>query len=222
MPAGELVASLADVGLVAVLQASDEVMRVGEPGGLLNLLGARLLAVQPLGDVGEDRAGEEDGLLADEADLASEVAHVERAQVVAIERDRAADGVVEALEQHYRRRLSAARLSDEGDCLAGRTREVELLGDEEVGPRRVGEVDVLALDGALDVRRLEAARVVHPVDLYRLVEEAERGEHGLGRHLCVGHADLRVGHAKGGEHGHEEAEDDLDEVGPPHLVGVGG
>ena len=156
MPAGELVASLADVGLVAVLQASDEVMRVGEPGGLLNLLGARLLAVQPLGDVGEDRAGEEDGLLADEADLGAQVAHVEAGEVVAAQLDGAGERVVVPLHEGHHCRLAGSRRPDERHEGALRDLEGEASGNLGVWARRVGEVDVAELDGALDAAGLLA------------------------------------------------------------------
>src|SRR5439155_6296373 len=71
-------------------------------------------------DVVGDRAGEEERVLEDDAELAAVRPELELPQVDRVDADRALVGVVEAAEQLRHRRLAAARLADEGDAAARR------------------------------------------------------------------------------------------------------
>ena len=70
LPARERDAALAELGLVAVGEALDELVRLRQPGGALDLLEARLGASE--GDVLAHAGREEERILRDHADLRPE------------------------------------------------------------------------------------------------------------------------------------------------------
>ncbi len=143
LAAGEGQALLADLGVVPGGQGPHEPVGLGGAGGGLDLLvgGARV----PVGDVGADGVGEEEGVLGDEADRAAQGRVGQLADVVSADAHGAAVGVVEARHQQRDGGLPAAGGADDGDGLALRHGEREPVEDGPLGV--VAEVDVLELDG---------------------------------------------------------------------------
>ena len=120
----EAEATLAEGGVVAVLRAAS--MNVVGPDRTRrgdDLFPARLGA--PEGDVVGDRPGEEEALLRDDPEAASQRLLLQRAQVASVDGDRSGGRVVEARDQLRNRRLPGARMADEGDGGAGRHVEVD-------------------------------------------------------------------------------------------------
>ena len=76
-------------------------------------------------DVVRDRAGEEEALLRDDAELPAQRLLPHLAQVGAVDRDRTVGRVVEAREQLGDRRLARARVADERDGRARRHVELD-------------------------------------------------------------------------------------------------
>eukprot|EP00967_Tisochrysis_lutea_P108852 scaffold168864_cov29-Tisochrysis_lutea.AAC.4 len=137
--------------VVACRQAADEVVRIGGTRGLLHV--GLTCALAAVGDIVGNRACEENGLLPDEAELPAQPAHVELAQVDAVEQHDALEWVVEALDERDGRRFSAARRAAQCDHLAGGDLERVAVADEPLGRRRVGEYDAAQLDVPLDRER---------------------------------------------------------------------
>ena len=84
-----------------------------------------------------DRAGEGRGILLDVAELRAQVVAVERADVAAVEQDRAVGRVVEALDERERRALARAGRTDERDARAARHGERHAAQHVAVARRRV-------------------------------------------------------------------------------------
>lgn len=119
LAAGEGEALLADLGVVPGGQRPDEPLGLGGAGGRLDLLlgGAGV----PVGDVGADGVGEEEGVLRDQSDRAAQGLVRQLADVVAADADRAAVGVVEPGQKEGDGGLAAAGGPDDGDGLPSAT-----------------------------------------------------------------------------------------------------
>jgi hypothetical protein len=116
--------ALAELGLVAVGQRGDEVVRVGRAGRREDLLVGRLQA--PVADVVEDARAEQQRLLQDDAELLAHRRDGEVAQVVPVERDAPVLGVVEARQQVEQRALARAGGADDRHAVARLDGEVTL------------------------------------------------------------------------------------------------
>src|SRR3989442_766922 len=90
-------AALAYDGVVAPRQRGDELMRVGEAGGLLDLLKTR--AGRSEGDVIAHARGEEKVVLQDDADLGPQRFEREPANVTLVDQHPTLPGVVQAENQ---------------------------------------------------------------------------------------------------------------------------
>ena len=122
LAAGELQAALADLGLVAVGREADEIVDLGEPGRLLDLLVGRLRAA--VADVVADGVVEQHGVLRDHADGAAQRLLGDVADVLAVDGDAPAGDVVEAEEQPRDGRLAGAGRTDDRDRPARRHLEL--------------------------------------------------------------------------------------------------
>ena len=122
-----------------------------------------------------DRAGEEEALLRDDPELATERLLRDVAHVVAVDRDRAGAGVVEAGEELRDRRLAGSRVADERDGRPGGDVEVEVV--EHVGEVAVPEAHVIEPDVTVDTRKHRALRAVDDLRLLveHVVDPVERG-----------------------------------------------
>jgi len=205
LAARERAAAQADAAVVAVRQrARDEVVRVGAARRLLHVRSrGALLAV---GDVFGDGALEEHRLLPHQPDLLPQPAHVQLAQRHAVERDRARQRVVEALEQRHERRLARPRGAAQGDPLARLDLERVPVADEVVGGPGVGKDHIAHRDLAADLRDLPTA-VDRGVDA-RLAREG--AEDQLGRRVAPWRL-LRDDTGGAHAHRHEEHDDDWHE-----------
>lgn len=92
------------------------------------------------------------------------------------------DGVIETLDKTDDRRLSASRLTDEGDSLSRQDLHVHLLQDRDIGTTWVVKVDIADNDVALKVFGFSAIRVGR-VDGWNAVDGFEDV---VGRSLSVG------------------------------------
>ena len=203
LAAGQGRAALADQRLVALGLAHDEVVRLGEPGRLLEL-GLRRVGLADPQIVG-DRAVEHRRILEHHADVAAKRFELDVAMVDAVDADHARLGVPHAMQQRQRRALARTGRADEGDRRARRHVQAEMHQRRPLAV--IGEVHVLEVDIALGAADILAVR---PVGHGRLVvEHAE--EVGQCRHLEEDAADEARGlvHAAD-QHGREAHEaDDL-------------
>ncbi len=125
LPLAEVVALLRDLGLVALGQAADEPIGVGQFGRGIDLVVAGL---QPsVADVLHHRAGEQKGVLQHNAQLLADGGLLHGPDVLAIDGDRARVHIVEAAEQIDDGRLARARRADQGDGLAGLGRQADIM-----------------------------------------------------------------------------------------------
>jgi len=146
LPLADVGAPLREGGMVAVRQAADELVRVGEDGGLNHLLVRR---VQPaIADVLHHRVGEEKVVLEHHAQLTPEAVLAHGADVVPVDANRAGVDVVEAGEQVDHGGLAGARRPHERHRLTRAGVEADVGQDGHVG--RVGKGHVLKHDVPLD------------------------------------------------------------------------
>ena len=87
---------------------------------------------------------EEPGLLDDVADAAAQLVHVQRAEVAAVELDRAAGRLDQAVDHPQRRRLAAAGAAEQHGDLAARHLHREVADGDR--PVRVALGDVVERD----------------------------------------------------------------------------
>ena len=87
LAAGEVEATVADEGVVALREGVDELVGVGDACGLSDLLAGVAFGAE--GDVGGDGVVEEDAVLGDEAELPAEGVDVEVGDGMAIDGDMA-------------------------------------------------------------------------------------------------------------------------------------
>lgn len=156
--------ALANERVVTLGERSDEPVGVGELGSLddaspllLRRLSLEARTDQTVLDVAGDGRREQYRFLRNETDLVAEVANVPILDRDAVDLDLATDRVVEPLEETDDGRLAGSGAADERRHLAGREDAVEVVQDLDARATRVDEVDVLELDQALDVFRLETS-----------------------------------------------------------------
>ena len=141
-----------------------------------SLLGGSLAAV---GDVLADGAVEQPGVLEDHPERPAQVVAGQLARVDAVDQDAAGVDLVEAHEQVDERRLAGAGRPDDGDRLAGRDVEIEVVDERLV--RLVAERD--ALEGDRAAGPPEDVGLDRVGDLLALVDQLEdplgRGRGGL-------------------------------------------
>lgn len=146
LTAGELLTAFADDGVVSVGELEDELVGFGGAGGGFDFLGGGVgFAV---GDVLADGAVEEEYVLADEADCASQGGVAEIGEGEAVEGDLAREGIVEPEEEADDGGFSGAGGADDGVGFAGG--DVHRNALEDGGARDVAEADVLEFNFALD------------------------------------------------------------------------
>lgn len=117
----QLQAALADHRFVAVGQAQDEVVDMGQLRRPLDFLDRG--AGTAIGDVVEDRVVEQDGVLRDDTDGGAQRRLRDGRDVLAVDQDAARVRIVEAEQQPADGRFSGAAGADDGDRAPGRDRE---------------------------------------------------------------------------------------------------
>ncbi len=106
------------VGLIAVGERHDEVVRLRFARRLLDLLLRRVRRAE--GDVLRQRAREQEHVLLDLGDLRAQAGQVPVAHVHAVDQDASFGRVVGAVDQLGQRRLARSRPADDGDRLPRR------------------------------------------------------------------------------------------------------
>ena len=141
---GERDAALADLGVVAVLERRDEVVRADRARRRLDLCGARVGPAER--DVGADRAREQERLLRHDPQLRAQRREGHVADVVPVDQHAPGGRVVEARDELREGRLAGAGRADERDGLAGGDPQIDVVEREPRGAAvalRVGEADVV-------------------------------------------------------------------------------
>src|SRR5439155_21604049 len=85
-------------------------------------------------------------------DARAHVNRIGRSDRYAVERNRAARGIVEAQQEVKQRALARTRWADDGDLFAGLDRQRDVVDRDHIRPCRIGEADILKTDVA--ARRL--------------------------------------------------------------------
>ncbi len=143
----ELRAVAGDHGVIALRQAPDEAVRVGELGRRDALL---VGGVKPaVADVVHDGAGEQVRVLQHDAQGPAQVRLPDLVDVDPVVADLAVLDVVEAVDQVGDRGLARARCAHEGDLLAGHAVERDVVQDGLLG--RVAKVHRVHLERALEL-----------------------------------------------------------------------
>ena len=133
--------------VVAVWQMFDEGIRICElRGGHALLIGGGQAAIT---DVLHDRAGEQVGILQDDAQRGAQRVLLNGLDVVAVVQDPALLDVVEAVDQVRDRRLARAGGADKGDLLPRTAIQVDVMQDDLL--LVVAEVHILKDDVALQL-----------------------------------------------------------------------
>ncbi len=149
-------APLAYVGVVAVRQGGDEVVRADRLRGVLDLLAGGVRAADR--DVLRDRSGEQERLLRHHHHAPAQLGGVQVAQVRAVQQDPALGRVVEPGQQLGQRRLARARGADDRHRPA--RRDVQVEGGQHLAARPVGEPHAVERD--LPAREVAGARRQFP------------------------------------------------------------
>ena len=124
LAAGQAHALGAELGVVALGEGLDELVRRGRLGGVDDLVRGGVRAV---GDVLADGAGEEDRVLQDDRDLVAQPGCRAVADVAAVDGDGALCGVVEAGDEGRQGRLPGAAGAGQREALAGGDGEADVV-----------------------------------------------------------------------------------------------
>ena len=121
----------------------DEVVSVGALSRVLNILGAHAMAA--VGDVVGNGIVEERRILRDDANLPAQAAQVHRADIGAVDQDKAVIRIVKPRDQADQRRLAAAVSAHQGDRLA--EADFQMYVRQNRPSRLVREADITEFDG---------------------------------------------------------------------------
>mmetsp|Transcript_17792 Transcript_17792/g.50704 ORF Transcript_17792/g.50704 Transcript_17792/m.50704 type:complete len:823 (-) Transcript_17792:445-2913(-) len=144
LAAGEQHAALADARVVLVLGLQDELVRVGGPASVLELL-AGVGAPEAVGQVLLDGLREELRVLRDEAAHRADGSGREGLHVLPVEEQVPRRRLVEAHQQVHQGALAAAALADEGRHAARLHVQVDAVQHEVLRARPVAELHALQL-----------------------------------------------------------------------------
>mmetsp|Transcript_54753 Transcript_54753/g.114460 ORF Transcript_54753/g.114460 Transcript_54753/m.114460 type:complete len:273 (-) Transcript_54753:1005-1823(-) len=178
LAAGEHDAALANLGLVRVGDAHDEVVGIGHLGGALHV--GHRGALRAVHDVLLDGHGKQHRLLGNEADLHTEPLRVIGLDVDAVDQNAALVHVIEARDEGNGSGLAGARGTDDSHGLARHHITADTVENLGIRAGRVMEVDVVEGDAALDaMRRNDTTIIVNTRDTIEKLEHAHRGSDGL-------------------------------------------
>ena len=208
----EVAAVAGEHGVVAILEAADEAVGIGELCRA-DALGVR--GVEPaVADVLHDRAGEEVRILQHHAERPAQIALADLVDVDVVIADLAVLNVIEAVDEVRDRRLAGAGAADEGDLLPGLGIHLDVVQDGLF--RRIAEVHPVEGDAALELAVGDGAvglmRVLPRPDaglLGRLGEGAVGVLDGVDELdvalVCLGRLIHDVEHALGARRRHDDA-----------------
>ena len=156
LTAGEGQPTLPDGSVIPARELLDKLVRLSCTGGRLDLFVGR---VRPsVRDVRANGVREEEAVLEDDANLASERVQRDRAHIETVHEDRSLRWVVETRDEHRQGRLAATARADDGDALA--RRDVELDPVEHRVTVVVREVHVREADVTPKLRKFDRIRCV--------------------------------------------------------------
>ena len=213
LPAREHHAAFAHVGVVALRERGEEVVRGGGAGGLLDLGVGRAGAAEA--DVLARGGGEDHRVLRHERKRPAEVRPRHVAQVDPVEQDAPRGRVEEPLDQLDHGRLARARGADKRHRLSGPDVEGHAVQRLVLGPRGVAEDHVLERHAALERHRRGDRRsgVLHAVG----------GAEELGETFGRAGGALKLapdlGERRDAARHHDRVDDELDELAHAHRVG---
>ena len=197
-------AVLADRRIVALWLGENEVMRIGEPRGLVDLFVGRLRPA--VADVVADRTFEQVGLLRDVSQPVAQRQLRDVGDVLPVDQDLADGRIVEARNEADDGRFAGAGRADQRRGLAAFGHETDAL--EDLLAIAIGEVDIVERDRCgRHLQRLRirlVALVRHRVEDF--VDHPRIDGGALQRHLQARKTTGRiVGHQEGGDEGEEGA-----------------
>ena len=151
LPAAQLGPPKADVCLIPLVKAADEVVGIRLLCGLHNVFPGDIPieSGSTIANVLRNGPAEELRLLGYDPDPLPEPSHVQVPQVPAVEKDPALQRVIEPLQELRYCALAASTLPNQRQGLSWLHDEVETLAHGGVRPRRVAEADSLKLELAL-------------------------------------------------------------------------
>ncbi len=138
LAAGEFESAFADLRVVAVLAAQDEVVRLGHAGCFFHVHSGH--AVHTVGDIFEDTAGEQLNFLRHHGDLLAKTFLGDLAKIFAVDQNTAALGIIEALQQAHQSAFARSAGSDQGDGRAGRNVQIYVLQGPSILIRCSGRI----------------------------------------------------------------------------------
>src|SRR5258707_1451601 len=166
-------AALVDAGGDAFGEGFDEIGKADFANGVLD--GVAVDVGSSEADVGFDGAGEEEGVLKNDAEKAAQVLEIDFADVNAVEQDLAALNVVEAKEERDERGFAGAGVADDGEGLPGLHAEGDIAEDPivfaRIGNGAITEPDVAKFDFAAGI--FEANGVGRRRNVGGLIEQLE-------------------------------------------------
>ena len=186
-------APLPDLGLVALGQPADELVRLGAPGGLFDLPAGGVWV--RVGDVLRDAGGEQEGVVADDRHRLPHGADRDVADVDAVEQHLAFAGVIQPRDQRHEAGLAGAGGTHDRDRAAGRNVEVDVVQDGAAGGEGLGRAGRQLVVGGLVTERdppqldvpaaggqvAGAGQVDHPrFTVQQLEDPRARGRRALG------------------------------------------
>ena len=168
-PPGKLRPMLATRQIVAELEAHDEIMGVGRPGGGDDLVLAR--AGPPQSNVVADRTLEQEIILRDIGDLPPQRREADSRDVHAVAQDLPRSHFVETQDEVHNRRFTAARAADKRRRPARFGDEVDVMQDGFAGS--IAESHITKLDSARGDLEVARAQLIFLVIIF--VKEARTG-----------------------------------------------
>src|SRR5439155_20302564 len=111
--------ALTDLSLVAILEAHDEIVRLGIFGGCLYCIAICFLT-ETVGDVFRNRAREQEDVLLNRRDLLAQRIQVPVAHINAIDKHTPIVNIIDAVDQLGERTLASSRLTHNRDSLSRR------------------------------------------------------------------------------------------------------
>ena len=169
--ARELEPALADHRLIAIRDDRDEAVDGGAAGGFLDHLLAAVGAA--IADVVTDGVVEQNGVLGDDPDRRSKAFLGDRSNVLAVDGDSTAAGIVKSIQQPGDGRFAGARRTDDRATRPGRNVDCHAAQDLPLG--LIAEIDILEADMARSHHQIGCSGPVF--DLGRGIEQVEHRFH---------------------------------------------
>ena len=137
--------ALTDLRFIATRQRHDETINAGGNGGGAQIFIRRIGTT--IADVLADGHAEDDGFLRHDSEAATHVNGISGSHIDTIKRDAARLRIIEAQEKLEDRAFARAGRADNGHRLTGIDAQRIIIERRHMGPRRIGEHDLIESDG---------------------------------------------------------------------------